>query len=117
MVISRAVRFEQIVFFTENRLGDLRRKIAFEPGHAFEIGDLFFDRIGERPVPLLQRVVHFFDPHHRAHPRQELERVEGLGDVVVGAGVEAGDFIFLGRLGREQNNRDALVILDLPSTA
>ena len=41
--------------------------------------------------------------HHAAHPRQQLARLERLGQVVVGTGAEAGDAAF-DRSGRGQHD-------------
>ncbi len=45
-------------------------------------------------------------PQHRPHPRHELTRGEGLGDVVVGAQIEAHDPVGLLPPGGEHDHRD-----------
>src|SRR3954447_228643 len=44
-------------------------------------------------------------PLHRAQPGQQLAHVEGLGDVVVGAGVQRADLVVAVRAGRQHEHR------------
>ena len=45
-------------------------------------------------------------PHHRRHPRHQLARGKRLGEIVVGAGVEAADAIILGLARGQHDDRD-----------
>jgi hypothetical protein len=44
-------------------------------------------------------------PQRHAHPRQQLAHAEGLGQVIVGAGVERGDLVAFLALGRQHHDR------------
>ena len=97
------VAFEERVGLRSRRdeIGDLRRQEALQPADPLDLRDLLRRRAprascssrGELCGLLLDLVVQRLDPQHRAHPRDERRLVEGLGEIVVGAGVEPCDDI------------------------
>ncbi|MFN7977625.1 MAG: hypothetical protein U0P30_05770 [Vicinamibacterales bacterium] len=69
--------------------------------HGVEVGGEMRALVGGRR----HRVGTAAATQRRPHARRQLTRAERLGDVVVGAGVEAGHAIALGRARREHDDR------------
>ena len=102
---------ERLVAGRHDELGDLRREEAAQPSRSLELGDLLLDALLELPVPRgqlcrlrLDRVVVALDAQQRAHPREQLGLLEGLGDEVVGSRLDRRHLLLL-PAGRDHHDR------------
>ena len=96
----------------QNEFGDLRRQKPFQAADAFDFRDLVGDALLERLVPGGEvgrlrgdRVVQFLDAQHRFHARDQRGLIDRLGQIFVGAGIEALDHVLAVRLGGHQDDR------------
>ena len=104
---------ERLVARRHDELGDLRRQEAPQPPRALELGDLLLDALLELAVPRgqlgrlrLDRVVVALDAQQRAHPREQLGLLEGLGDEVVGPGLDRGHLLLLAAGGDHHDRQE-----------
>ena len=98
MALERVLRVA-----SHDQLRELRREEALEPSQAVELRHLLPHALFQRLVPLrelgrlqLDGVVEVLDPDQRADARQELRLIHGLGQEVVGPGLEPADPLLRG---------------------
>ena len=73
----------------DDRLGELRREEPLEPGQALELGHLLGHALLQCTAQLGQLIPQALDPQQRADTGEQLGLMDGLGQEVVGPGVEA----------------------------
>ncbi len=89
-----------------DRLGKLRRQEPAQPANPLELLDLGRHLGFEAEVQHLHFVVQRLDAQHGAYPGDQRAMVDRLGEIVVAAGVEAGDHVLRRRLGGDHDHRD-----------
>ena len=96
-------------------LGQMRREEALELGQALQLAELLLHallqagvQLGELRCLRLHGVVERLDAQQRAHPREQLGRVDRLGQEVVGAGFQPLDAFLRGiQRGDHHDRQDA----------
>ena len=102
----------------QDELGELRREEPPQAAEAFELGHLLPHAALERLVEIEQFVVELLDAQQRTHARQQLRLVDGLGEEVVGAGLDPLDPL-LGRVDRRHHHdrQGCLIFRSSPTTS
>ena len=107
------VRGERIVHVAgDDALGQMRREEALELGQALQLPELLLHALLQAGVQLgelaglrLHGVVEGLDAQQRPHPREQLGRVDGFAQEVVGAGFQAFDPLLRGIQRRHHHHR------------